>query len=537
MVPPAMTTPAPADAPLADYLRVLRQRRRLIVLVALVCGVAALAVSLAQKPSYDATASLAVNDPNQDLSLLGTALVTNETPLQLASVHAPQVTRPEVVRRVKASLHSPLSAAALKQSVTVGIDPNSFLVTITGQSPHAAQAAAIANAFAKADVALTTAEAQRAYAAAATSLARRLRHLPAAAQPGTKAIYTDKLSELQSLSSIATPVQVSGSATTPTAVSSPKTARNTVAALLFGLLLGIALAYGREALDRRLRDPKDVERHFDQPVLGRIRAEALGRARVEPEGGANGANGANGTGLADIDAESFRILRHNVRYLAPGDGARTLLVTSAIAQEGKSTIAACLAMASAQAGIRTLLIECDLRRPVLASRLGLEPEPGLADYLAGRATPKEVLQMVAPASAKTNGNHAGPTPADAAPLVCITAGTTASRPADLLASARFRTLLSEVSEVYESVILDSAPLLSVADTLEIVPHVSAVLLCVRLSQTTHQQAGATRAALDRLPARPTGLVVTGVTDAEGDYVGSYAATQRQPGRGRLSLRA
>jgi Mrp family chromosome partitioning ATPase/capsular polysaccharide biosynthesis protein len=504
------------ETTIADYLRVIRQRRLFIAVVAVICAGAALGLSLLQKPSYDATASLAINDPNQDLSLLGTAFVSNQTPLQLASIHAPTVTREEVVARVKAALHSPLSLAALKKSVTVGIDPNSFLVTIDAGSRRAADAAATANAFAQADTSLSTAEARRGFAAAAKQLQKKFRNLP----PTQDSI--DQLSRLRSLSTVAAPVTIAQSASVPGSPTSPKPVRNTAAALVFGLLLGIALAYGREALDRRLRRSADVEQLFDHPVVGHIRAEALGHA-----GSSTGA-GSNGSGpLADLDAESFRILRHNVRYLAAGDGVRTLLVSSAMAQEGKSTVAACLAMASAEAGKRTLLIECDLRRPVLAKRFGLRERPGLTDYLTGHATPQEIMQVVAspPSSSNGSGNvQSGSGLPDQAPLVCITSGAPPPRPADLLASERFQQFLAEVGDVYESVIIDSAPLLAVADTLEIVPHVSGMLLCVRLRQTTREQARATRMALERLPGPPIGVVLTDVKGTDEAYYGYYSAT-------------
>jgi tyrosine-protein kinase len=514
------------ETTLADYVRVIRQRRLLIAIVAIVCTGAALGLSLVQKRTYDATASEVVKDPNQDLTVLGSALVSNQTPLQLASIHAPQVTRPAVVKAVKADLHSPLSLNALKQAVTVGIDPNSFLVTIDAQSRHATDAAAIANAFALQDVALSTQDARSGFAAQAVKLQQKLRKLTSAKDASTKAVYIDQLSHLQSLSAVAAPFQISQQATVPSSPTSPKPVRNSVAALIFGLLLGIAVAYGREALDRRLRRTTDVEQQFSHPVVGHIRSTALGRA------GANASS--NGAGpMGDLDAESFRILRHNVRYLTAGEGIRTLLVTSAMAQEGKSTVAACLAMASAEAGKRTLLIECDLRRPVLASRFGIAEKPGLTDYLTGQATPREIMQVIAPAPASLNGSSksaAGSELQGHAPLVCITSGTPPPRPADLLASDRFESFVAEVSQVYESVIIDSAPILAVADTLEIIPKVSGLLLCVRLRHTTREQARAANAALDRLPERPVGVVLTDVKDAEEDYYGYYSSATKEAAR-------
>jgi capsular exopolysaccharide synthesis family protein len=250
-----------------------------------------------------------------------------------------------------------------------------------------------------------------------------------------------------------------------------------------------------------------------------VPTEALGHAGVGDK-----RNGLKP--MSEADEESFRILRQNVRYLAAVDPLRTLLVTSASAQEGKSTVAACLAAAAAGTGKRTLLVECDLRRPVLAARLGVAEKPGLTDYLTGNAEPNQILQAVPALAATTNGGQPRNGEAETASdrrLVCITAGTLAPRPADLLASERFQAFLAEVSDVYETVILDTAPLLTVADTLEIVPHVAGVLVCVRLRQTRRDQLRSTQAALDRLPVPPVGLVLTDVREAAEGYYGYYGA--------------
>ncbi|MHB8694268.1 MAG: tyrosine-protein kinase domain-containing protein [Solirubrobacteraceae bacterium] len=496
---------------LADHLRVIRRHRVLIVLIGLICAGAALGVSAVQKKVYDATASVSVTDPNQALANVGSAGFSVETPLQLASIHASTVTRPAVLAAAQAQLHTKLSTTALKNAVTIGIDPNSYAVTIDASNHSATLATAIANAFAHADATLTTATARKQYSSQAALLQRRLHSLPAATAPATTALYVEKLSTLQSLASIAQPVQVASTATVPGSPTSPQPARNTIAGLIFGLLAGVAIAYLRQALDKRFRRPDEVEQQLGHPIVGRIRGQALGRAGQETRGMRGDFN--------PIDAEAFRILRHNVQYLSAADAARVLLVTSAAAQEGKSTVAACLALASAEAGTRTMLVECDLRRPVLAARLGLAHAPGLSDYLAGMAAPEQIVQAVGPPHSQNGAEHAPSL--GAARLICVTAGTPPPSPSDLLASDRFRQFIAEVSSVYDTVILDCAPLLSVADTLEIVPSASAVLVCVRLGKTTRDQARSAQEALSRIPGRPVGLVLTDVRGIEDEYYGYY----------------
>lgn len=516
----------PDEFTLRGYLDVIRRQRWLILIVGALCALAAFGFSAIEKKTYSAAASLTVNDPNQDLALLGGQFSSLQTPLQLASIAAPQVRRPEVVADVKRAIGGTMTDSTLRNSVSVSVDPNSYVIDIQASSRSAQQAAVIANAFAHVDVALSTAAARAQYRAQAAAVQRQLRHTsPTSPQAVTTA---ETLARLQNLSTVATPLALTTAANAPGSPSSPKTARNVLAALLFGLLLGVAVGTAHDALDRRLRNSGDVSTVLDHPVIGRIRSQALGHAGSPAEA-------QNGVGpLESPDQESFRILRQNIWYLAAAESSaavpessRTMLVTSAMAEEGKSTVAACLAVATAEAGKRTLLVECDLRKPVLAKRFKISNAPGLTDYLTGNAGSQEILQPIGGIVERLNGS--APTISGGkratSNLVCITAGTSVPRPAELLASDRFRMFLTEVSAAYDSVILDTAPLLPVADTLAILPNVSKAIVCVRLGRTTRDQARAARMALDRLPERPVGIVLTDVRQQdEGYYYGYYGAS-------------
>lgn len=495
------------------------RRHKVLILLVMVLGAAiGLGYSAIQKKSYSATASMQVSDPNQELTLLDGSYLSQNTPLQLASAAAPQVTRQEILLGVKSALNSSLTTTQLQNAVSATIDPNSYLIDITSSAANPNDAARIANAFADVDSTVTNSETRAQFASQAKSLSRQLKsqlrlHTPAADLQATQTQET--LNRVQSLASVATPLSISAAAAVPTSPSSPKPTRNTIAGLLIGLFLGIGLAIGRDALDRRLRHASDVSAVINEPIVGFIRSSALGHAGM----------GAREPGtrltLSDVDEESFRILRHNVRFLSAD--MNTVLVTSPMAEEGKSTVAACLACALAESGTRTLLVECDMRRPVLAERFGIAQAPGLADYLTGNADPSQILQAtpIGVGRQSFNGNGAAAELGDPVDLVCITAGSAVPRPAELLASERFGKFLREVGEVYDVVVLDTAPLLPVADTLGIIPEVSTVLLCVRLGQTTRDQARAAKAALDRLPDRPIGLVLTDVREQEEGYYGYY----------------
>jgi Mrp family chromosome partitioning ATPase len=283
---------------------------------------------------------------------------------------------------------------------------------------------------------------------------------------------------------------------------------------LLGLLLGVIFAFLRDALDRRLRSPRDVESSFHYPILGYVRNEAMGRMSYT----------TNGKRRSDqqLDIEAFRIVRRNLEFLADESSPRSILVTSGLPEEGKTTVAGSLAFAMAAAGKTTLLVDCDLRRPMLSTRLQLKQSPGISDFLVGRATPEEILRTV-----EFNEAHSrnGSTPAvdEANPepsphkFACVPAGSSISRATETLGSPQFKEFIDQVSQVYDIVIFDSSPLLPVADTLEILPHVDAVIICAREFKTTRAEASAAKAALSRLPERPTGLVVTGVKPGRDDY--------------------
>lgn len=509
---------------LRDYLRVIRAQRWLILLFVLAFGAAAFAYSARQDEQYEAEASVAYKEPTEALDLVGGSTFPRQAPDTRAAINAELITRSEVARRVREALGLNVSVEALQGAVNARAEARTNLVVLQARAGSAEFAARLANEFARQGIAVANEEQRDRVADAEASVRRSLRDAERSARRRdvplsdfTRAAFIDRITRLQALTDFGESAEVTKLAEVPSTPVSPKPVRNTVLGVILGLTLGLLAAFIRDSLDVRLRGAREIQAQVKLPLLGHVGSEAMGSA------GAASQNGHRS--LSPADLESFRILRKNLEFLDVDRPLRTIAVTSGLPEEGKSTVAAALAAAYAQAGRNTLLLECDLRRPALAKRLGLEAAPGLTDYLGEHASPPQVLQSVTLGSSEAGGSGNGATgAAGVSKLVCITAGQAVPRPADVLGSQRFRDLLAQLRDAYDVVVLDTSPLLSVADTLEVLPQVDGVILCVRAGRTSREEAKAAKSALDHLPERPTGLVVTGIKPGDETDYGYYSSS-------------
>jgi tyrosine-protein kinase len=474
---------------LSDYLAVLRRRWKLITLITLLAGGIALGLSAARSPVYEASTDLQFNDPGlQSSGVLGGGSV-DFFPQNVSGAGAARVKRADVLAHASRALGGDPTADDLKSDTTVEVSTANNLVTVTVQADKAEAAAREANQLAASVKKLTTDDAQNFYEQRAKSF--------------HGAVNAPLKARLRALAAVANPVTVVNPAQVPGSPASPKPVRDTIIALFLGLMLGIAAAFVRESLDRRATDGHEVQKRLGMPLVGYVRKDSLGMVGMTK----------NGTGLvSEADLEAFRILRKNVDFLGGEEDLKVVAVTSPLPEEGKSTVASWYAYASALVGKRTILVECDFRRPVSASRLGFDSEPGLSEYLAGEAEPQKVLRTI-----DVHGRGAEKLPV-------IPAGGTVLQPTEMLASKRYRDFLAQLRKAYDLVVVDCAPLLPVGDTLEVLPQVDAVLLCVRLRQTTYDQAASANQIMEHLPDKPKGLVITGLTrGSDDDYYGYYSS--------------
>lgn len=514
LVPSARVKEASRYESLRDYLRVLRDRWRVVAALTLLGAAVALAMSLREDDVYEATSSISFSSDVQELTKIGSATPgVGAPPEQTPQARAQTLAKPAVVREVHGLLPEPRpSPAALQAAVTTSLDEESFLVRVTATWSDGEMAAELSNLFSQVAARQVNAEARREFGVSQRAVSERIDNL--GRNPADRAelgVLIQQLNLLRFLSRNAKPATLVETAQTPGEPVSPKPLRNTLLGGLLGLVIGLLVAFVRDALDRRFRDGAEVERELGAPLVGQVREELMGRV----------ISGLGGLAGGPAEAEGFRILRRNVEALVDDSPSGVVVVTSAMPEEGKSTVSGSLACASTASGSSTLLVECDLRRPSLATRMGLRPSPGVTEYLAGSAPYEDIFQYLRVEGPGLAGEvGAG---GSSHTLTVVAAGAPSLQPAELLHLPRMREFIETVGSHYDLVVVDTSPLLPVADTLELLPPADCVLLCVRAGGTTLEQARAARATLTRLGSSPAGLVVTGIRSRDAPYYGDYSS--------------
>lgn len=294
-------------------------------------------------------------------------------------------------------------------------------------------------------------------------------------------------------------VRVVEAAIRPLEPISPRPVRNIALGTLLGLVIGIVLAFIREYMDKRLHSSDRIEALFGLPTMARIPAIAME--------GHVGADRAQALVALDesqsIGAESFRNLRTNVRFVRRGQGAEEIVITSPTPGEGKSLTAANLAVTMGQKGHRVLLIDADLRRPVQHRQFKVPQSPGLSDCLLADELLENALQ-----------------PTMLGDLFVLPAGQPPPNPAELLDSAQMDRLLDAVRSRFETIILDSPPVLAVTDSAVIAPKTDGVILVVRAEKTDKDAIALAIQQLRQVDAELLGVVVNDAK-AEGSYESYY----------------
>jgi capsular exopolysaccharide synthesis family protein len=480
-------TPAHASATgdLGDVLGVLRRRVAVIVLAVVLATGLAVLYSASQAKTYQAKATLLFRDSDVSQLVTGVAVGSTTTPEREAATNLGLLSLNDVAQQTARRLGHGWTAAQVQGDVSSAENGQSDLVTVTASAPSAAAAQQLANAYAGTFVSMRRQTARQQIDRARRQVLAELAQ-PHLSHARRKQLTTDS-DNLRLLSSVQDgSVQLAQPALAPTAPASPRPKRSGLIGGLIGLLIGTALAFALEQIDTRLRRPRDAERAFGLPVLAAVgRSAGLRRGGLDPET------------LPPADADAFRRLRANLRHLRSDDEVRTVVVTSAEPDSGKTTVAAHLAAAAASARVRTLLIEADMRSPGLHRLLGTADGDGLVPLLRREDADLQDAVIHVP----LNGD-----PGEA--FDALAAGAPDRSAADLLDTPRMRELLEQARRDYELVILDVPPVTVAADAIPLLRLVDGVVVVARLGRDSKDDAEQLAAVLANLGVKPLGVVTT-----------------------------
>lgn len=515
---------------LRHYLNVIRRNIWVIAVVVLLAIAVGLLQASRQPDVYEARARILLLPENLPVDPTFAGSQNRFDPFRYGNVQLAVIFSQPVVVAAAAELPD-TDAAELYENVAISIDELGSVLRIVATAPDPDQAALRANAVVEAYVEQRTTEERTRIERGITelegsqaALQERLDDLGATGDPNfpsadltaTQNQFSTVFSQLQGLRllltlqrDIAQVLQVADAPEAPVGLGLPSTI---VLAALLGGVIGLGVAFAREELDDRVRSRQEVQELVSVPVLAELPVDR-GSARST-------------THLATVDdplggfAEAMRSLRTSIGFLSvdrPG-GIGALLVTSTSPGDGKSLVAANLAIAYALAGHRTVVVSADLRRPRVEELFDTAPGGvGLTDaFTSDRprrgGAGESVATVLSRATVSTRVEG----------LWLLPAGSPVPNPAELLSSSRMDEVLAGLSEAFDMVIVDTTPLLAVADAATLAPKVGEVLLVASMQDTGRRSLLRSAEILHATRARILGVVLNRVSGSVATYGGGYA---------------
>ena len=435
---------------LAEYLGTLRRRWLFITALALLGACIGFMIGLNSPKMYKASSSVFVSTQRGSST---TELVQGSTFTQnLIESYAKLAKMPSVLGPVieKLDLETTPDRLANAVSADAPLDTVLIQISVTDQSPS--RAALIANAV-------------------SSSLATTAQALSPKSDNGTPAITMQQVQQAQ----------------VPVTPYAPDKRFMTLTGFALGLAIACAYALGRQVLDTRLRTAHDIQRATQIPLLG-----AIPDVRKKGSGVADFRTQKTG-----VTAESFRKLAANLEFLDPDSPVRSVVVTSAVAGEGKSSTAINLALALAERSERVILVDADLRRPRVAEYCGIDGTLGLTTVLTGRAQLEDVIEAWGP-------------------IRVLPSGAVPPNPNQLITSAAMAATVDALVQRFDIVIFDAAPLLPVADSLALSRLTDGALLVGRANSTRRGQLTAAADAVENVKGRVLGVILNRIKLGRGD---------------------
>ena len=428
---------------LHGYVQAVRKYWWLVLLMTGLCVGASIVLTYTATPQYESSVTFFVStSANAD----GTALQADQYAQRRVNSYVGLLTSEKLAQSVIDNAHLDMTVSQVTGSIAAAADLNTVLLTATVTNSSPERSLAIATAI-------------------STQFGQMVAQLDNHGSPENANVVLNV---------------VSGPTLNPVPVS-PRKTLNIGLGVLLGLALGLAAAILREVLDNTVRSPQVLRTMSEAPVLGVIAADR--GSKKSPLIVDNHAR--------SVRAEAFRQLRTNLQFIDAARPVGVLVVTSSIANEGKSTTAINLAVSFSDSGRRVLLIEADLRRPRVAEYLGLEGAVGLTNVLVGRAAIDDVLQ-----------------PWGRGGLTVLPSGTIPPNPSELMGSPLMAELIIQLRKSFDMIIIDTPPVLPVTDAAVASRLVDGVVVVVRYGKTTRNQVSTALRSLTAVDARVLGTVLT-----------------------------
>jgi non-specific protein-tyrosine kinase len=519
---------ATTELTLLDYVRPVLSRWWLILGLVVVVTAGTYAYYDRQPKVFETSTRLFSDSSNQNTGLIfGTQ--GSYVDYRATQNQATLLTSGQTARRVARRLSFPASPGELAGSVRAEASEDTDFITISARRPDGAQAAEVANAFAQEFINARSEDQRRSLEQALTQTQRQIDRLPP-----RRSNEDERANLAATIRRIKLALSLPGGTTTqldaaavPSVPIEPNPKKNATFGFVLALLVGIALAYGLERFDRRLKRVDEAEPAYGTTLLSVIPHAAEPAATVDGE-----------VALAPEFREAFRQLRTSIQLEGLTVPIKRILVTSAVPGEGKSTVVRNLAIAFREFGSDVVVVDGDLRRPTQAQGFGVAAVPGLTNVLTGETSLEsslrevpvharglETLARMDAATDEGSGAVALATNGDAESrgLRVLAAGQSAANPQAVLAARGMDLMLKALDEQADVVLIDSPPVLAVSDALALAGEVDAVVLVSRIGVSTRDGAARARVALGRVPnARVVGVVVNDLKGAAGsDYRYGY----------------
>jgi polysaccharide biosynthesis transport protein len=503
---------------LRSYLRPIWRRKWIVLAITVVAAAATYLISSHQQKSYAASTRLYITDADPTLDITNPGSFGTPSSASIANV-AQLITAASVTNAVTRMLGEPVASAG---SVTATPSANSAFVTVTATGPHPELVARLANsyvrAFLRSRAQAVAAEARRDERAAEITLAT----LPKSSNGANGASERQTLlQEIETYRQVvlnpSAGAQQIDTAAVPGSPSSPKPTRDAIFGGAVGLVLGLIAAFCIDLLDRRVLSVATMESVFGRPVLGVLPHVSDPTPLLK----------GNRALVPREFLEALRSVTVMLRLEGNSEPPRVIMVTSTLPREGKSTVTRDLALVYAESGERVLVIDGDLRRPIMERLFGIKAEQGLVQILRGEASLAEaavVAVAAAPGAAGSSngdGSADGDDPGQTGSVELVAHGERLENPLALLSSERMVLLLEEASTLYGIVLLDTPPVLTVADAVPLMEVVDSVLLVARLGQTTRNAADRFKQLVARLSVGTFSGVIANDRKSDEEGYGSY----------------